>query len=133
MRVRGRLINGAFNAVTDLLFLILMLILYALLSSFLTHTTPNILALIQEYIALILAFAIIAFLRGALAGHVLVYPVLLGEFVLVTAIFASVSSTMIVHGVLVNVQPIIYFVWAIEAAWIVYSVINQLNEMIKDP
>ncbi len=41
MRVRDRLISGAVNAATDVLLLILILILYSLLSSYMAHLPSN--------------------------------------------------------------------------------------------
>ncbi|MGC8607949.1 MAG: hypothetical protein ACP5GZ_09385 [Vulcanisaeta sp.] len=133
MRIRDRLIGGVFNAITDLLFLILMLILYSLLSSYLSHIAPNIPSLISEYLVLIVAFAILAFLKGVLSGHVLVYPVILGEAVLITAIFLSIPTVIAIHGIVVNVSPLIYFLWAIDMSWIVYSLISQFNNTLMDP
>ncbi|KUO79290.1 MAG: hypothetical protein AT718_04180 [Vulcanisaeta sp. JCHS_4] len=133
MRARDRLINGAFNAITDLLFLILTLILYELLSSYLTRVTPSIVGLLHEYILLIVAFVFLAFLKGLLSGHVLVYPVILGEFVLITAIFASIPSILAVHGIAVNIKPLIYFLWSMEAVWVIYSIINQFSRTLSDP
>ncbi len=133
MRARDRLINGAFNAITDLLFLILTLILYELLSSYLTRVTPSIVGLLHEYILLIVAFVFLAFLKGSLSGHVLVYPVILGEFVLITAIFASIPSILAVHGIAVNIKPLIYFLWSMEAVWVIYSIIDQFSRTLSDP
>jgi len=133
MRARDRLINGAFNAITDLLFLILTLILYELLSSYLTRVTPSIVGLLHEYILLIVAFVFLAFLKGLLSGHVLVYPVIFGEFVLITAIFASIPSILAVHGIAVNIKPLIYFLWSMEAVWIIYSIIDQFSHTLSDP
>ena len=133
MRARDRLINGAFNAITDLLFLILTLILYELLSSYLTRVTPSIVGLLHEYILLIVAFVFLAFLKGLLSGHVLVYPVIFGEFVLITAIFASIPSILAVHGIAVNIKPLIYFLWSMEAVWVIYSIINQFSRTLSDP
>ncbi len=132
MRVRDRLISGAVNAVTDALLLILMLILYSLLSSFMVHLPFRFVAL-SEYLTLIIAFAVLAFLRGLLAGHVFAYPVILGESVLVTAIFLSVPSTVSAYGVTVNITPLIYFLWSVEMAWVVYSIIDQFNKALMDP
>ncbi|ADY01326.1 hypothetical protein VMUT_1121 [Vulcanisaeta moutnovskia 768-28] len=133
MKVRERLISGAVNAVTDVLFLILMLILYSLISSYMLHATLSFIELGTMYIMLIVVFAVLAFLRGVLAGHVLVYPVILGEATLLTAIFLSIPSTISAYGVTVNITPLIYFLWAVEMAWIVYSIIEQFNNTLLDP
>ncbi|GAB6945850.1 hypothetical protein [Vulcanisaeta sp. JCM 14467] len=132
MRIRDRLISGAINAVGDVLLLILMLVLYSLLSSFMAHLPFRFVAL-GEYITLIIAFAVLAFLRGLLAGHVLAYPVILGEATLITAIFLSVPSTISAYGVTVNITPLIYFLWSVEMAWVVYSIVEQFNSMLTDP
>ncbi len=133
MRVRDRLISGAVNAVTDVLLLILMLILYSLLSSYMAHLPIQFTAIITEYITLIAAFAVLAFLRGLLAGHVLAYPVILGEATLITAIFLSIPGTITAYGVTVNITPLIYFLWSVEMAWVVYSIIDQFNNTLLDP
>ncbi len=137
MRVRDRLISGAVNAATDVLLLILMLILYSLLSSYMAHLPIQFTSIITEYITLIVIFILLAFLRGLLAGHVLVYPVILGEATLITAIFLSIPGTITAHGgvygVTVNITPLIYFLWSIEMAWIVYSIIDQFNNTLLDP
>ena len=132
MRVRDRLISGVINAVGDVLLLILMLVLYSLLGSLMAHLPFRFVAL-GEYITLIITFAVLAFLRGLLAGHVLAYPVILGEATLITAIFLSVPSTVSAYGVTVNITPLIYFLWSVEMAWVVYSIIDQFNNMLTDP
>ncbi|GAB6948034.1 hypothetical protein JCM16161A_21640 [Vulcanisaeta sp. JCM 16161] len=133
MRVRDRLISGAVNAATDVLLLILMLILYSLLSTYMSRLPFSFIALSPEYITLIIAFALLAFLRGLLAGNVLAYPVILGEATLITAIFLSIPGTISAYGVTVNITPLIYFLWAVEMAWIVYSIIEQFNNTLLDP
>lgn len=133
MRVRDRLISGAVNAVTDALLLILMLILYSLLNSFMAHLPFRFVALSGYLMALMIVFAALAFLRGLLAGHVLVYPVILGEAMLITEIFLLIPSTVNVYGATVNITPLIYFLWSVEMAWVVYSIINQFNEALTDP
>ncbi|BDR93385.1 hypothetical protein [Vulcanisaeta souniana] len=133
MRVRDRLISGAVNAATDVLLLILILILYSLLSSYMAHLPIQFTAIITGYITLIVIFILLAFLRGLLAGHVLVYPVILGEATLITAIFLSIPGTIAAYGVTVNITPLIYFLWSIEMAWIVYSIIEQFNSTLLDP
>ncbi|WP_243671314.1 hypothetical protein [Vulcanisaeta sp. JCM 16161] len=45
MRVRDRLISGAVNAATDVLLLILMLILYSLLSTYMSRLPFSFIAL----------------------------------------------------------------------------------------
>ncbi|WP_054843619.1 hypothetical protein [Vulcanisaeta souniana] len=83
---------------------------------------------------MIVIFILLAFLRGLLAGHVLVYPVILGEATLITAIFLSIPGTIAAYGgVTVNITPLIYFLWSIEMAWIVYSIIEQFNSTLLDP
>jgi hypothetical protein len=133
MRIRDRLINGVIKMVSDLLFLVSMLILYALLSSYMTRTMPNIVGLLSEYVLLIIAFAVLAFLRGVLSGHVFAYPVILSEATIITALFASIPSTVVLRGVTVDIKPLIYYVWSIEMLWIIYSIITQFNDMLSDP
>ncbi|WP_252901283.1 hypothetical protein [Vulcanisaeta sp. JCM 14467] len=58
---------------------------------------------------------------------------ILGEATLITAIFLSVPSTISAYGVTVNITPLIYFLWSVEMAWVVYSIVEQFNSMLTDP
>jgi len=125
--LRDRVVMGLRNLYLDVISLALVLLSYLALY--------NVIGVVNLGFVLALAavFMVLAFLRGFLVGTPFVYSVILGEAYLVTYLVTLVPREITYGGALVELTPLIYFLWGVSMSWLIYLLVDQFRHVERDP